>query len=77
VRETQTVPIVLVGNKCDLLDKRVVSYDTGFSVAQKCNAAFLECSAKAGINVNEIFETIARLVIPTIPPQKNEEQNTI
>eukprot|EP00056_Hartaetosiga_gracilis_P000701 m.40031 g.40031 ORF g.40031 m.40031 type:complete len:195 (-) comp10313_c0_seq1:609-1193(-) len=67
------VPIVLVGNKCDLRDdkdtitrlarlsQKPVSHGEGGNVAEKIGAfSFLECSAKTGENVRNLFETAAR-----------------
>lgn len=46
--------MVLVGNKCDLEDERVVGKDLGRSLAAQFNCAFMETSAKAKINVNDV-----------------------
>jgi len=59
----KNAPFVLVGNKCDKEDERVVTYETGLDVAGKKNWPFLETSAKTGVNVANVFETAAREVI--------------
>lgn len=46
--------MVLVGNKCDLEEERVVGKDLGKSLAGQFNCAFMETSAKAKINVNDV-----------------------
>lgn len=46
--------MILVGNKCDLEDERVVGKDQGQNLARTFNCAFLETSAKAKVNVNEV-----------------------
>ena len=46
--------MILVGNKCDLEDERVVGKDQGQNLARQWNCAFLETSAKAKINVSEV-----------------------
>lgn len=49
------VPMILVGNKCDLEEERVVGKEQGQNLARQwCNCAFLESSAKSKINVNEV-----------------------
>lgn len=49
------VPMILVGNKCDLEDERVVGKEQGQNLARQWNnCAFLETSAKSKINVNEV-----------------------
>lgn len=48
--------MILVGNKCDLEDERVVGKEQGQNLARQWNnCAFLESSAKSKININEIF----------------------
>ncbi|KFR13968.1 Ras-related protein Rap-1A, partial [Opisthocomus hoazin] len=50
VKDTEDVPMILVGNKC-----RVVGKEQGQNLARQwCNCAFLESSAKSKINVNEV-----------------------
>lgn len=47
--------MILVGNKCDLEDERVVGKEQGQNLARQWNnCAFLESSAKSKINVNEV-----------------------
>ena len=46
--------MLLVGNKCDLEDERVVGKDQGTNLARQFNCGFLETSAKSKINVNEV-----------------------
>merc|ERR1711991_400334 len=44
VKDSDDVPLVLVGNKCDLEDERVVGKDQGQNLARHWNCAFLETS---------------------------------
>ena len=47
--------MVLVGNKCDLEDERVVGKDQGLNLARQfSNCSFMETSAKAKIGVNDV-----------------------
>ncbi|XP_037703369.1 ras-related protein Rap-1b-like [Choloepus didactylus] len=56
VKDTNDVPMILVGSKHDLEDERVVGKEQGQNLARQWNnCAFLESSAKSKINVNEIF----------------------
>lgn len=71
VKDMDDVPMILVGNKCDLEDERVVGKDQGANLARSFNnCAFLESSAKAKINVNEIFYDLVRQINRKNPEKK-------
>lgn len=46
--------MILVGNKSDLEDERVVGKDQGNGLAHMFRCEFMETSAKKKINVNEV-----------------------
>eukprot|EP01129_Flabellula_baltica_P005503 TRINITY_DN19_c1_g1_i1.p1 TRINITY_DN19_c1_g1~~TRINITY_DN19_c1_g1_i1.p1 ORF type:complete len:202 (+),score=46.52 TRINITY_DN19_c1_g1_i1:48-653(+) len=50
---------ILVGNKNDLVDERVVSEEDGRQLAASMDIKFLETSAKEATNVNEAFTQMA------------------
>jgi Ras-related protein Rab-1A len=50
---------LLVGNKCDLTDKRVVSTEEGQSLANHYGVSFLETSAQDNVNVEAAFHQMA------------------
>lgn len=62
VKDTDDVPVLVVGNKCDLESERQVSYEEGLSLAQSFNCPFLETSAKQRINVEEAFYGLVRSI---------------
>uniref|UniRef100_A0AAQ4PR92 small monomeric GTPase n=1 Tax=Gasterosteus aculeatus aculeatus TaxID=481459 RepID=A0AAQ4PR92_GASAC len=51
---------MVLGNKCDINDKRQVSKDRGENLALEFGIKFMETSAKANINVENAFLTLAR-----------------
>ena len=56
--------MVLVGNKCDLEDERVVGKDQGLNLARQFNNCnFMETSAKAKIGVNDVSTLVNKIVI--------------
>jgi len=55
----ENVNKLLVGNKCDLVQKKVVEYESAKAFADKLEIPFLETSAKQGSNVEKAFLTMA------------------
>ncbi|CAG9334960.1 unnamed protein product [Blepharisma stoltei] len=54
---------ILVGNKIDLVDQRVVSQKEARDFAKKHSMAYLETSAKDDIDVARSFQTIAEKIV--------------
>lgn len=54
--------VILVGNKCDMEDERVVSTDRGKQLAGQLKLNFFESSAKDNINVKSVFETLVDII---------------
>lgn len=59
-KDKDKVPIVLVGNKCDLVNDRDVPTLDGEELAQKWGCPFFEASAKEKINNEECFYQVVR-----------------
>lgn len=74
IKDSLDVPMVLVGNKCDLEDERVVSKDQGQVLARQFNCTFMEASAKLKVNVPEIFYDLVRQINKKIPEKKKSEK---
>ncbi|XP_060167598.1 ras-related protein RABD1 isoform X2 [Lycium barbarum] len=55
----ESVCKLLVGNKCDLVENKVVDTQTGKALADELGIPFLETSAKDSINVEQAFLTMA------------------
>ena len=56
----EKVPILLVGGKIDLVEKRVIKQqDVDKIVKEQELSGHIECSSKSGENVDEIFEFLA------------------
>jgi len=66
---SENVCKLLVGNKCDLMSKKSVDYDTAKEFADKLDIPFLETSAKAATNVEKAFLTMAAEIKNTIAKQ--------
>ena len=58
------LPILLVGGKIDLEEKRAIECKEGYDTAKSLDlAGFIECSAKTGENVELIFENLTRIMM--------------
>ncbi|CAB4023408.1 ras-related Rap-2a, partial [Paramuricea clavata] len=60
VKNTDSVPMILVGNKCDIFDEREVNTIEGKDLAAEWGCPFYESSAKTKQNVDEIFAEVVR-----------------
>lgn len=56
---TEGVNKILIGNKCDWEEKRVVSTERGQQLADELGIPFMEVSAKSNINVEKAFFNLA------------------
>jgi len=54
--------IVLCGNKCDLDNDRVVTYEEGKQLADEYGVQFFESSALTGENVEQMFTALATTI---------------
>ena len=57
---TEGVNKILIGNKCDDVERRVVGRERGAELAREYGLKFMETSAKNNVNVDEAFLTLAR-----------------
>lgn len=72
---TEGVHKILIGNKCDWTEKRVVTEEQGKALAQELGIPFIETSAKSNINVEEAFFSLARYHSPTRPLHKSHPRS--
>ncbi|KAF2103733.1 putative ras small monomeric GTPase [Rhizodiscina lignyota] len=64
IKDDERVPIVLVGNKCDLEEDRSVSRVRAFGVSQSWgNVPYYETSARRRQNVDDVFKDLCRQII--------------
>ncbi|MHA1442969.1 MAG: Rab family GTPase [Candidatus Heimdallarchaeota archaeon] len=57
------IPLVLAGNKIDILDQRKVTEEEGRSFAESRNLLYLETSAKTGVSIPDLFDTLVKVII--------------
>lgn len=63
ISDLKSYSFILIGNKVDLIDKRQVNEYEAIKFAAKYDMEYFEVSAKTGINIGEIFETMCYKVI--------------
>lgn len=62
VHANSNVEKILIGNKCDLTDKKVIDTEQGEALAKEYGMSFFEASARTGLNVQEAFYHIAKTI---------------
>lgn len=69
VKDSNNVPMILVGNKADLEEQRAVSADEGVALANSWGVPFSEASARGRVNVEEAFcNVMEQIRSEAIPP---------
>ena len=72
-KASNDVSIILVGNKCDLEEQRVITKEKGEEKAKELNIPFFETSALSDININEIFRELVENIYDKIGVQIEKE----
>ena len=75
--------VILVGNKCDCDEERVVSTERGKQLADQLGLEFFETSAKENVNVKSVFERLVDIIcdkmsesLDTDPSMSNAPRGT-
>ena len=73
---------MILGNKCDMEDKRVVSKARGEAISHENGVRFLETSAKTNVNIDRAFIELTKSILVkivdvqearrTLPPISNQ-----
>lgn len=76
IKGSSSVPMVLVGNKCDLNDERELQPEDGIAVSKEWNKVpFYESSAMYKMNVDDAFVDVVRQIIrKEVQQQQSTEQ---
>jgi len=67
VKDAESLPVMLVGNKCDLESLRQTTTEEGQQLAAKLHCQFKEASAKTRVNVEEAFYDLVREIRNSSP----------
>jgi len=63
VKDKDKVPMILIGNKADLEGQRAISKEEGEQLAKRLDIPHIETSAQTGLNTDQVFYEIARLIV--------------
>ena len=58
---------MILGNKCDVEDKRVISKERGEQIARENGVRFLETSAKTNVNIERAFVDLSETILDKTP----------
>ena len=76
--DSEHIPMILVGNKCDLENQREVDRADAEELAKEWGIEYIEASAKEKINIDEIFHKLIYDIRNTKkalnPPEETEEE---
>lgn len=57
---------MLIGNKYDMQNNRIISTEQGEEIAQRYKVPFLETSAKDNFNIDEAFNRMTKLLLEKV-----------
>ena len=70
------IPLILIGNKIDLINDRLISKEKGEQFANDNNITFFESSGKSGINIEESFIFLGEEIVKNNSIHGKSEGNT-
>ena len=71
-KDSETFPCILVGNKMDLQDERVITKEEGDELSKKWGCTFIESSAKTRMNIDELYQDLLRQIMKKRNVKQNE-----
>jgi len=74
LKDLDQVPIVVAGNKSDLEQFREVPIVEGTRFCKSQRIPFMEVSAKARLNVEQVFEEVVRQILKLKPPAPTKDK---
>ncbi|KAH8273766.1 ras-related protein Rab-10 [Drosophila bipectinata] len=69
----EDVEKMILGNKCDMTDKRVVNKERGEAIAREHGIRFMETSAKSNTNIEEAFCELAQAILDKTSGRESAE----
>ena len=75
----ENIPVIIIGTKCEQFNLLCVDFETIRNFCLSHEVQYFECSSKLNINVEDLFESMARKVVELEEKAKREREtpNTI
>ena len=70
-------PVLLIGNKCDLINERIVEKKEGEEMAKKNGFLFFETSNKNGINIDESISALISKILQKREKNENKKDSNL
>ena len=77
VKGTKNVPIILVGNKMDLEQRREVPRQEAENLARSWGVIYIETSAKTRVNVDEAYTNLVTEIIKSKQGSNRQQVNKL
>lgn len=71
----EDVEKMIVGNKCDMDDRRIIPKERGESIAREHGIRFMETSASSNINVDKAFLELAKAILDNQTADQEKQEN--
>jgi len=72
----EDVEKMILGNKCDMEDSRVVPKERGDAIAREHGIKFMETSAKNNVNIERAFHELAEAILNKTPGRPDSNANS-
>ena len=76
-KKGENYPIILLGNKIDLADRRKVTTEEGEEIAKKNGLDFFEISNKESVNIENAILTLVKKIIINIEKNGKKENSNL
>eukprot|EP01095_Lingulamoeba_sp_RSL-Kostka_P005182 TRINITY_DN1651_c0_g1_i1.p1 TRINITY_DN1651_c0_g1~~TRINITY_DN1651_c0_g1_i1.p1 ORF type:complete len:192 (+),score=48.87 TRINITY_DN1651_c0_g1_i1:126-701(+) len=75
VKDSDNIPMVIVGNKSDLVHERAITSSQAEALAHKVGAVYFETSAKTCEGINEIFTSVTGQIVEERNKSNSNKKN--